>query len=271
MTGVIGPGGVEATFHTGPLPTPSGTLTVTVPPTNSAINGGSVMVTVDAGSTQIVNVYVSVQGTDGYWSVTVPPGSTLADLLLTIARQLPTSVGSITIVFEVQDAAGNISAPVTMVIAVTHVGTGDLQVSLAFDVDNDLDLHVVDPNGFEIYWLDDTSPEGGVLDLDSNPGCASRPRQKRKHRLADRCSTHRHVHGPRRQLRQLRWGGGQLCRHGPESRPSRPDLQREVSPPPISETPGAPDPACWSRSFSIRSRRAERKNARHETTVPGVR
>ena len=55
---------------------------------------------------------------------------------------------------------------------VTTVGTGDVQVSVSWDVSNDIDLHVVDPNGFEIYWDDDTSPEGGTLDLDSNAGCA---------------------------------------------------------------------------------------------------
>jgi uncharacterized protein YfaP (DUF2135 family) len=74
-------------------------------------------------------------------------------------------------VVEIVDAAGNVSAPVTVIIAVIHVGTGDLQISVSWDVDNDLDLHVVDPNGFEIYYASDTSPEGGKLDLDSNAGC----------------------------------------------------------------------------------------------------
>src|SRR5262249_3250646 len=35
----------------------------------------------------------------------------------------------------------------------------------------DLDLHVVDPNGFEIYCGATISPEGGELDLDSNAAC----------------------------------------------------------------------------------------------------
>jgi uncharacterized protein YfaP (DUF2135 family) len=58
------------------------------------------------------------------------------------------------------------------VISVTHVLTGDIQVSVSWDVDNDIDLHVVDPNGFELYWDQDVSPEGGLLDLDSNAACS---------------------------------------------------------------------------------------------------
>jgi hypothetical protein len=119
-----------------------------------------------------VTIYIAVAGSDGYWEVTVPPGSSLADVLLTIARQRPAATTSVTVVFEVADAAGNISQPVTTEIGVTHVGTGDIQISVSWDVDNDIDLHVVDPKGFEVYWLEDQSPEGGVLDLDSNPACA---------------------------------------------------------------------------------------------------
>ena len=172
VSGVVGPDGAAATYRAGALPTPQGTLTVTVPPTGSGINGGSVMVTVDAGTTPIVTIYIGVEGEDGHWVVTVPPGASLAEVLLTIARQLPAATTSVTIVFEVADVAGNVSPPVTSVIGVTHVGTGDIQVNVSWDVDNDIDLHVVDPNGFEVYWGDDTSPQGGILDLDSNPACS---------------------------------------------------------------------------------------------------
>ena len=37
-------------------------------------------------------------------------------------------------------------------LEVVQVGTGDVQISLSWDVDSDVDLHVVDPNGDEIYW-----------------------------------------------------------------------------------------------------------------------
>jgi hypothetical protein len=150
------------------LPTPVGTVDVTVPSATTAINGGSTMIAVSSTSV-IVKIYVSIQGSDGYWEVPVPAGSTVADVLLTLAQQLPPQL---MIVFEVVDAAGNVSAPVTLVTTIVQVKTGDIQVSVSWDVDNDVDLHVVDPNGYEIYWDNEPSVEGGELDLDSNPACA---------------------------------------------------------------------------------------------------
>jgi hypothetical protein len=170
VTGATGPDGAPAVYRTGDLPAPHGGLTATVPGDAQAvaINGGSVMVSVDGGAATITAVYVSVMGSGGYWEVTLPAGASVADVLLTLAQELPTAV---TVVFEVTDAAGNVSPPVTVDLAVHQVGTGDVQVSVAWDVDNDLDLHVVDPNGVEVYWASEPTPEGGALDLDSNPDC----------------------------------------------------------------------------------------------------
>jgi hypothetical protein len=167
VTGARVEGGGPAVFHSGALPAPTGSLTVSVPADANAINGGSVVITVTASAT-IVTVYVSVQGTDGYWVIAVPAGATVADVLLTLAQQLSGNVG---IIFEVADAAGNISSPATVTTAVTHVTTGEVQVSVSWDALNDIDLRVVDPLGFEVSWEDDRSPEGGELDLDSNASC----------------------------------------------------------------------------------------------------
>lgn len=46
------------------------------------------------------------------------------------------------------------------------VGIGELQVTLTFDPDADLDLHVITPSGEEIYF-GNTSAAGGVLDVDT--------------------------------------------------------------------------------------------------------
>lgn len=58
-------------------------------------------------------------------------------------------------------------------------GNGGLQVTLSFDNDEDLDLHVIEPNGTSAVWYGDTNrPAGtsnsgavGSLDRDSNAGC----------------------------------------------------------------------------------------------------
>jgi hypothetical protein len=53
------------------------------------------------------------------------------------------------------------------------LGTGDVQVTLLWADGNDLDLHVIDPSGAEIYFTNATSPTGGSLDHDDTAGCGS--------------------------------------------------------------------------------------------------
>jgi hypothetical protein len=49
----------------------------------------------------------------------------------------------------------------------TSVGTGDVQITLTWQRSIDLDLHVIDPTGEEIYYAYTTSSSGGQLDRDN--------------------------------------------------------------------------------------------------------
>jgi hypothetical protein len=53
------------------------------------------------------------------------------------------------------------------------LGTGDVQVTLRWDAPVDLDLHVIDPAGEEIWYSNRFSSSGGNLDVDANAGCGS--------------------------------------------------------------------------------------------------
>jgi hypothetical protein len=55
-----------------------------------------------------------------------------------------------------------------------HAGSGDVRISLMWNNRNDLDLHVVDPNGEEINYQHRRSRSGGVLDIDMNAGAPLR-------------------------------------------------------------------------------------------------
>lgn len=55
--------------------------------------------------------------------------------------------------------------------------TSDVQVSVSWDAPSDVDLHLVEPSGNEIYYGSDTSSTGGNLDVDSNPACSIDGRQ----------------------------------------------------------------------------------------------
>ncbi|MFP4310426.1 MAG: DUF6777 domain-containing protein [Nitriliruptoraceae bacterium] len=50
-----------------------------------------------------------------------------------------------------------------------ELGTGDVQATLRWSSDADMDLAVVDPNGDTVAYYSDTSPSGGELDVDVIP------------------------------------------------------------------------------------------------------
>lgn len=51
--------------------------------------------------------------------------------------------------------------------------TGDVQITLEWYDTVDLDLHVQDPNGEQIYFDEPTSTSGGELDVDANYPCSA--------------------------------------------------------------------------------------------------
>lgn len=56
------------------------------------------------------------------------------------------------------------------------LGTGDVQVTLRWQGEADLDLHVIDPNGEEISYETPQSTSGGILDVDANGECQGEAR-----------------------------------------------------------------------------------------------
>ena len=54
--------------------------------------------------------------------------------------------------------------------AALYTGHGDIQITLTWDNGADLDLHVTDPSGKEIWWDDPFSSSGGILDYDDIDG-----------------------------------------------------------------------------------------------------
>ena len=69
-------------------------------------------------------------------------------------------------------ADGAAGEPACHPLVVEPVGTGDLEITLSWDTPADLDLHVVDPNGDEIYFLQEMVDSGGELDLESGGRCS---------------------------------------------------------------------------------------------------
>jgi hypothetical protein len=70
-----------------------------------------------------------------------------------------------------------LSAPSNEVLVFAVAVAGDVQVSVSWDAPSDVDLHVVEPSGQEIFYGNPTSSTGGQLDVDSNAACSIDGRQ----------------------------------------------------------------------------------------------
>ena len=146
----------------------TGTLQVTAP--FAVINGGSGQVQVANGGAAFQTIVMFVAGRPDHYVVNLPAPATSASLLVSISPQLKSSFQWVWGVGPNAASASNYTG-----LNVTHipVGSGDIQVSVAWDSPADVDLHVLEPGGAEIFWAVDSSDAGGVLDLDSNAACGS--------------------------------------------------------------------------------------------------
>jgi len=165
-------------MRTNAIPRPqTGGPAITIGGHSTVVNGGITMVNVTsstafqtiivAGSLPVSQLFVPVSG---YFEVTLPTPTTAADLLVTIPQDLASR--DFDLHFSAADAQGRVGMPADFSYHAIVVGAGDVQVTASWDTDADVDLHVVDPEGTEIYYGNRQSPSGGQLDLDSNAACA---------------------------------------------------------------------------------------------------
>jgi hypothetical protein len=116
-------------------------------------------------------------GTDPLGPPTVPasaaakrPTSTVWVMVAVVVGVAVLAVVAFLVLGGGDDESAGDGAPLEEVGGI-ELGTGDVQATLIWDTGDDLDLHVVDPDGFEIYFADEESPSGGELDVDQIPGC----------------------------------------------------------------------------------------------------
>jgi len=164
----------------GLAPASTGGPAITVTGNQTVINGGTLPVTITGGGPfNVVYMYVSAKsvglanespgGVDGFYEVHLPVSQTSATVLLSFSQTL--ALPRFQLLFAVSNSSGPVGPFAALDTTAITVGTGDIQVSLSWDVDSDVDLHVVDPSGEEIYYAHRQSASNGTLDLDSNAAC----------------------------------------------------------------------------------------------------
>jgi hypothetical protein len=185
----------DAQFFRGPFPAPSGgpamgalrTISdeLRVGQTNRALSGSV--------SSDALSVAIGLDGDEGYW--VKPVGG--ADGVLTdqlsfdanLAFSRFVTAGMHDVKVAASGAGGDVGQPAVQTfhfVDLNAPGDDDLRVSLSWDVDADLDLHVIEPDGIEIWSRKISTYEppvvgpinqaaadaAGQLDFDSNSSCA---------------------------------------------------------------------------------------------------
>jgi hypothetical protein len=184
-----------ATFVEGSLPSPSGGPAVaSLEAATKVIRPGMVgKAFTGALGESATSVGLALAGDRGHWIVVagVPnvatPDFPSFDVTSSMSPELP--LGDHALIAAAADAEGRFGEGT--ILELSAIGgaevEGELVVSLTWDTDADLDLHVTDPNGIEIYKGNINSVEppppgspppdpeawkaGGILDFDSNASC----------------------------------------------------------------------------------------------------
>jgi hypothetical protein len=125
------------------------------------------------------SVAIGLDGDAGYWIVVAGVPETEAPTIPTFHASLSFAAsmphGPATIVTRAVDRDGNFGPPRPLSIEITSppAPEGALVISLEWDTPSDLDLHVHDPNGVELWSRSPgSSRTPGRLDADSNAHCA---------------------------------------------------------------------------------------------------
>lgn len=176
----------NATLVADDMPEATSNQTIDVVMNHNAIPGGSSYITV-AAETVAKKILVGMKGQVGYYEL-VPSNNRDNEYSFVMLIDQDIALGEGQNTFNVQvaivDENGEISQIWETSIELKVVGTGALQVSLSFDNAKDVDLHLIEPeyndeNGNpmsfyyrHIYYGNSMSAAGGLLDLDSNPGCS---------------------------------------------------------------------------------------------------
>ena len=175
-------GGAVAVPRYADVPEPGGGPAVAVTGNPAYVAGGSLFLDVEPGP-GADKLLLSIRSIDfvdfGYFEIDVPDGASSHRLVARVEFDLDDlgELPDVCLDVSAVDAAGAVGPPDCHVVENVPVGSSDVQVTVSWDSDADLDLHVADPNGDEVYegaWVIES---GGELDVESGDFCSGPPRR----------------------------------------------------------------------------------------------
>jgi hypothetical protein len=171
---------VPGQIRLGAPPSPSGGPAISVSGNETVVNGGTMVATITAlaefdtifvlvGARTLGLTGEAAGGIEGYYEIRLSTPTTSSPVLLTFPQSIP--LDQFELLFAVASPSGAVGPFTSLPTRVIAVGSGDVQITLSWDTNSDVDLHVVEPGGEEIFYGHKRSATGGELDLDSNAAC----------------------------------------------------------------------------------------------------
>ena len=158
---------VNATYHSGTAPTGTGGPTASGEAGSTPLLGQPFRFSL-FGSGTFTKAYVWVDGVDGYWELDLPVAVQTVELVLQMTANAPASFSLLTAL----GTSGANGPAFSTAIQTVDLSNADIVATVKWTGASDVDLHVIDGKGQEVYYANPTTAEGGHLDLDSNAGCA---------------------------------------------------------------------------------------------------
>ena len=166
----------DGDFNDGALPDASADLAlpkiVSLTGPATATNGGTAILHVEVSPPMASPRFVvQLENATGFHSVTGvdPNGDGIHDISVQVSGEADQT--TLVLLVALLDSAGNRGPFQPIEVGLVHSGIGDVKVTLSFDRLHDLDLHVIEPSGDEIFYERPGSVSGGQLDLDSGANC----------------------------------------------------------------------------------------------------
>jgi hypothetical protein len=144
------------------------------------ISGGSLMFTVTSRE-ELDTLYIQIEGEEGYYALDADEcfnqeesetGSYVYNPSIEVTQELADAENLRITVSGISKSGEVAVPPPPKTVKTKDVGAGNLQISLAWDNDDDLDLYVYTPSGEEIAYYQKVVGNG-ELDLDAHAACSN--------------------------------------------------------------------------------------------------